>query len=928
MQRITYLLILLFLFNSFSTLATHLRAGEIVVKQSNCNERTFVITLILYGDMRSQVSPGSGGNLLNFGDGSLMSIPSGSFKTPSDLPEGTGVFEFIIEHTYVVDGVYSISYSEQSRNAGVLNISNSLSTLFYIETNILVDPQFCNSVPVFLSPPIDQACSGLAFYHNPGAFDADGDSLSYRLIVPLRGANQATEYRSPDDPGFYSSNYQTANEAGDGPPTFMIDSLNGTITWDAPGAMGEYNIAFVVEEWRRIDSVYVKIGTVIRDMQIIVTECPNLRPLLIIPQDICVEAGTPISETIFGTDPDGHDVKIELFSGIFSFESNPASYTPNPPIFQSSVPQASVQFDWTPSCEAVRNQPYQITIKITDQPSSGAALVLFRTWNIKVTAPSPTFTEAALDPVQRHGLIKWSPYFCPNATAVQIWRRVGSYNYSPDECASGLPRYAGYIKVGEVHPDALEFTDTNKGNGLAPGAVYCYRLTALFPLAGGAESKASIEICLPPVLAEAPVITHVTVDKTHEVDGAVTISWRSPYDLDPEAFTEPYEYALLRAEGFEGDTGLTQVQIANIVDTTYTDVAINTKDLAYNYRIVLKARVSVNDPLVPIDTSAAASTVWNTATPLPESIGLAWDAVTPWTNYSQDYPRHLIYRSSESEGLDNFVLIDSVDVFDIGFNYIDEGAYQGIKLNQHELYCYQIKTRGTYGNPAIAAPQENFSQVFCSTVLDLIPPCAPVFVQKEIDCDLFKAQTPCTQQIFSHTIQWSSASDECLEDIFFYRVYASDDKTDEYTLLGVTSANEFVENNLTKLSRCYRISAVDRAGNESELSEVLCFDNCPSIYFPNIISPNGDLKNEYFTEMNSEIHCSRFVKSVSLSVYNRWGQRLIDLKSEEALNWDGKDKFGKKVPTGVYYYYANIEFDAIEPANQSKQVKGWIHVVY
>ncbi|MBX2969430.1 MAG: gliding motility-associated C-terminal domain-containing protein [Cyclobacteriaceae bacterium] len=928
MQRITCLLISLFLFNSFSALATHLIAGEIVVKQSECNERTFIITLILYGDMSSPVSPGGDGTVLDFGDGSQMSIPSGSFKARSDLPDGIGVFEYTIEHTCAMDGLYTISYSEPNRNGGILNISNSITTFFYIETNILVASQICNSVPVFLSPPIDQACSGLAFYHNPGAFDADGDSLSYKLVVPLRGANQATEYRSLDAPSFYSNNYQTANEAGDGPPTFRIDSFNGTITWDAPGAVGEYNIAFVVEEWRMIDSVFVKIGTVIRDMQIIVTECPNLRPVLIIPQDICVEAGTPISETIFGTDPDGHDVKIEVFSGIFSFENNPANYTPNPPVFQSSVPQASLEFEWTPSCEAVRNQPYQITVKITDKPSSGAALVLFRTWNIKVTAPAPAFTEAALDPVQRHGLIKWSPYFCSNATAVQIWRRVGSFNYSPDECASGLPRYAGYTKVGEVPPGALEYIDTNNGLGLAPGAVYCYRLTAIFPLAGGAESKASIEICLPPVLAEAPVITHVTVDKTHETDGAITISWRSPYDLDPEAYTQPYEYALLRAEGFEGNTGMTQVQIANILDTTYTDDGVNTKELVYNYRIVLKARISVSDPLISIDTSASASTVSNTAIPLPESIGLAWEAITPWTNYSQDYPLHLVYRSSEGEGLDNFVLIDSVDVFENGFNYIDNGNYQGIGLDQHELYCYRIKTRGTYGNPAIAAPQENFSQVFCSRVLDLVPPCTPVLVQTEINCGLFNAQTPCSQRIFSHAIQWLSYPDECLEDIFFYNVYASDSKTDEYTLIGVTSGNEFVENNLAKLSRCYRISAVDRAGNESELSDALCFDNCPSIYFPNIISPNGDLKNEFFTEMNSEIYCSRFVKSVALSVYNRWGQKLIDLKSEETLNWDGKDKFGKQVPTGVYYYFANIEFDAIEPANQTKQVKGWIHIVY
>jgi len=40
--------------------------------------------------------------------------------------------------------------------------------------------------PILMIPPIDNACVNEPFYHNPGAYDPDGDSLSYKL-VPCRG---------------------------------------------------------------------------------------------------------------------------------------------------------------------------------------------------------------------------------------------------------------------------------------------------------------------------------------------------------------------------------------------------------------------------------------------------------------------------------------------------------------------------------------------------------------------------------------------------------------------------------------------------------------------------------------------------------------------------------------------------------------------
>jgi hypothetical protein len=77
-----------------------------------------------------------------------------------------------------------------------------------------------------------------------------------------------------------------------GPATFRIDPRTGDLIWDAPREIGQYNVAFIIEEWRKAPSGnYLKIGEIVRDMQIIVVESSNKRPLLEVPEKICVEAG-------------------------------------------------------------------------------------------------------------------------------------------------------------------------------------------------------------------------------------------------------------------------------------------------------------------------------------------------------------------------------------------------------------------------------------------------------------------------------------------------------------------------------------------------------------------------------------------------------------------------------------------------------------
>ncbi|HYG17804.1 MAG TPA: gliding motility-associated C-terminal domain-containing protein, partial [Ohtaekwangia sp.] len=450
-------LILVFVWLAFGVHAvygTHIRSADISV-EAVCGSETFKITITAYVNTTSSSQFGEYDGWLYFGDGSSHDIVETAATPRPDLGVNIGVVVYTIHHTYAAKGTYQIVYREGDRNNGILNMTNSGDTDYISYVIINTDHDFgCNRYPVLDIPPVDRACYKNIFTHVPGVTDADGDSISYELTTPLQSVNTPVNgYVAPQHSKFYT-NFNAGNEAGTGPPLFYVDAESGLITWDAPGMVGEYNIAFKIIERRHdpVSNTYVMLSTTVRDMQIVVEDCPNMRPDLVTPANICVEAGTVLSFTITGTDPDNDLVKIEAVSDIFSFpgDESPATYTPFPPRFIASDTVAKLYFKWRTDCMHARQQPYQVTFKITDHPPGGVPLVTFKTWSIKVIAPAPRWKSQSLDLVNRHAKLEWQPYACANASAIQVWRRVGNYPYQGSICETGLPRALGYHLIGQV----------------------------------------------------------------------------------------------------------------------------------------------------------------------------------------------------------------------------------------------------------------------------------------------------------------------------------------------------------------------------------------------------------------------------------------------------------------------------------------------
>lgn len=932
------LIIALVLIN-IEAFATHLRSADLIIEQPDCNNPLrFKITIIAYINTNTTSNFGGGSSFIYFGDGSFVDIDE-VIETPRpDLGTNVGIATFVTFHTYQVYGTYTISYIEKDRSSGILNIEDSEDVPYVSKATISISSKYkCNNFPILSVPPLDRACSKVAFYHAPGAYDIDGDSLSYELTIPSSDQNTFAPYTSPVNSKYYTS-FNTGNETGTGPPTFSIDPISGLLTWNAPGMLGEYNVAFKVIEWRKdsVTNTYTQLSSFVRDIQIIVEECTNIRPQLIIPRDLCVTAGASIHEIIKGTDTEKSPVKIEVFSEILNLDAdeNPATYSPKPAVFTSSDPFATVDFQWTTQCLHVRQQPYQVVFKITDSPPQGPKLVTFAIWNIRVLASPPVFQSATPDLVTRVANLEWESYACSNASAIQVWRKVGSAPFTPSACQNGIPKNLGYYLIATLPPTQTQYTDTNYGRGLAVGAQYCYRIIPYFNSPASTYGFASQELCAGPIQADAPVITHVSVEKTDKISGEIRVSWHKPFDINTEQFPEPYEYEIYRATGFYGEETISKV--GRVTGTTFLDSNLNTDQTIYNYRIVLYGQPQNANVIVPIDTSSVASSEWLSMTPGVNSMVLTWQDSVPWSNVAFTKPYHLIYRGEDSKELVNMILHDSVKVSVDGFTYTDTNLSDDIE------YSYRILTRGTYGNPAIPI-QENYSQVVTSYPVNTLPPCSPIATVDMITCEQYLKINNCGEEEFTNKLHWNVKSlRQCRKNIKFYTVYAANTSDQEFVPIATVQDTSYADTGLLSFARCYRITATDEFGIEGAPGETKCNDNCPYYILPNVITPNNDSYNDALSPHFENIgdaepgegdvfRCPRFVQHVSLSVFNRWGQSVYDFESKDesevSIEWKGLDKNGNKLPTGVYFYTADITFNTLNPELRKKSIRGWIHVL-
>ena len=70
-----------------------------------------------------------------------------------------------------------------------------------------------------------------------------------------------------------------------------------------------------------------------------------------------------------------------------------------------------------------------------------------------------------------------------------------------------------------------------------------------------------------------------------------------------------------------------------------------------------------------------------------------------------------------------------------------------------------------------------------------------------------------------------------------------------------------------------------------------------TLFIPNVFTPNGDGKNDYFEITGGDTPCNN---SNRLVILNRWGEKVFEVEGNE-LKWDG-GKNGINLTNGVYFY--------------------------
>ncbi|PWJ42849.1 T9SS type B sorting domain-containing protein [Sediminitomix flava] len=901
----TFFLLSLNFLLCFEASATHIRAGDLSVRRIGNSSLEYEITVFLYRDFEG--IPAQAGEI-SFGTGDSESVNPQSQGFIND-----GTTEVLLyQTTYIFPspGWYDISYLESNRNDNVLNMDFSGATPFYIESSFLINPILgLNSSPVLLIAPVDKAAIGQRFIHNPGAFDAEGDSLAYRMTICKQGKDTDVEnYRFPNNP---NENWTEMTEDGDTPGQFYIDPITGDLVWDAPSEAGEYNVAFFVDEFRDGEII----SSVNRDMQIVVEDYDNERPELIIPNDTCIVVGDILLDTIYAIDPDSDRVTLSLETIV------PPNDEPDFRVLGLQPPNGYEEgvFTWSPSCGAVRELPYEFTFKAKDERQGGrniAELVDLKTWRVTVVGPPPQNLNAELDEGLPQITLTWDDYTCENAETMVIYRKKGSFEFDP-VCETGIPDYTGYEYLGEVPIDETTYIDQD----LERGTNYCYRIYAVFRGPQGGESISSTEVCS--FVPDLFYMTNVTVDETDTNSGQITIRWTQP---DPE-LVDDYNvitYDLYRTtQSNLGTMTLIEDNISES-DTTYIDQILNTTQEDYAYQVTLKGDGD------SISSSILTTQVRLGAAPSSESITINWKADVPW-NLTSTY-LHYVYRKLATEDESDYQLIDSVSTQTSGLSYTDTGA-EPFTLEELTEYNYVVQTFGSYEVPLIREPLENWSQEIITSLLDTIPPCPPVLTLDLLNCDLLpqigdiSPTEDCISDSFENRTSWVNNPDEnCTEPVAYYKLYYSprpSDSKEDYILLDSLTDLSFIHSDLVSVAGCYAVTALDVNGNESDFSNIECQDTCPLFELPNAFSPNNDGINDFFTPMK----CPRFVKEVDFKVFNRWGELMYENNEDPLINWDGTNTNGNPVSPGVYYYEAEVSFYRLEESQETERFKGWIQVL-
>ncbi|RYD83071.1 MAG: gliding motility-associated C-terminal domain-containing protein, partial [Sphingobacteriales bacterium] len=280
---------------------------------------------------------------------------------------------------------YYFSWERCCRNTIIQNIvvgnqPGTTGEVYYMEIPPL---NIINSTPVFNRNPLTLLCVNTPFSFNYDATDADGDSLVYTLVTPLKGF---TTSKSPNDdtqkdypllyPGKantyryrypevqWKPGYNLEGNIMDANPKLEIDRNTGQLEV-TPTRQGIYVISIRVEEYRN----GIRLGEVRLDLQLTISSCntnttPKFNPEAY-NKTYIVNATDTLQFPVIITDANGDSLYLEFDGTVFG--ESPKIKEPYA-TFNETKGKAKIasDFSWITTCEHATGDTQTVNFRVRD----------------------------------------------------------------------------------------------------------------------------------------------------------------------------------------------------------------------------------------------------------------------------------------------------------------------------------------------------------------------------------------------------------------------------------------------------------------------------------------------------------------------------------------------------------------------------------
>jgi len=167
---------------------------------------------------------------------------------------------------------WTFAHTESARNSAIKNIT---ADNLYVEATLNNMDDQGNSSAYFTVKPVPYVCTNIPYTYNNGAFDPNGDSLYFECITPMTSGSDC----GPASNESYLATYSLPSNPLACGGSFVFSNVSGQMSF-TPTLTGAYVITVKVTEYKNYSGTWKVVGSVMRDIQVVVLGCNNPNPTM------------------------------------------------------------------------------------------------------------------------------------------------------------------------------------------------------------------------------------------------------------------------------------------------------------------------------------------------------------------------------------------------------------------------------------------------------------------------------------------------------------------------------------------------------------------------------------------------------------------------------------------------------------------------